>query len=199
LIHIISRDKGHQDARLHYIKTLIKHKAKFDEVNKYGYTPLDMALMYQNDKVAQFYIDNGVDIEKPNGKGFTPLLTAIGSSRLDSLEYMIATKNPDLNKQTGPNKLSPLKMATLNGKKEILQEILKHDVDLDQQDNEGNTALHYAVLTRNYDKIKLLKDKGANSLIKNKEGISPLDLARRLFAPANPKTAPTITILEKLN
>lgn len=197
LIHSICHDRGYAEKRLEYIKALIKYNAKYDEVDRYGYTPLDTALINHNDDIAKFFIDIGVDIQKPNAKGFTPLLTAIGSSRLDVLEYMIQKCKPNLNKQTGPNKLSPLKMATLNGKKEILEELLKHNVDLDQQDNEGNSALHYAILTRNYEKIRLLKEKGASSFLKNKEGVTPLDLAKRLLRPANPKTAPTMNLLEQ--
>lgn len=197
LLHLICGEIHPSEEKLEFIKALIAHKADYLTPDKAGFTPLEICIVMDNILYMEFFVNLGVDIEKPNKKGFTPLLTAISHNHLHSLRYMIEKRNPDLNKQTGPNKLSPLKVATLNGKGYIFDEILKHDIDVNQKDNLGNTALHYAIMARNYDKILLLKRKGADPSIKNNKGVSALELAQKIFPPHNPKTLPTLQLLEE--
>lgn len=196
-LHSICGEYWDEGIRLQYIQVLMKYKVNLNAVDRYGYTPLDVSIVRGNRNIAKYFIDNGVDIEKPTPKGFTSLLTAIAGSQLDILKYMIEKKHPDLNKRTGSNKLFPLKIATLNSKLDVLEELLNHDVDINQKDNQGNTALHYAVFTKNYEKMKLLVQKGANPKIKNEEGITPLDLAKRMLNPNNPKTPEILALFEK--
>jgi ankyrin repeat protein len=58
-----------------------------------------------------------------------------------------------------------------------LRMLLPLGPNLDQQDNMGNTALHYAVNCNNSYSVKDLVNAGANINIKNNEGKTPLDLA----------------------
>ncbi len=46
------------------------------------------------------------------------------------------------------------------------------------EDEDGITPLHYAVLYRSYDATQLLLAAGADPLITNIEGLTPIDLAR---------------------
>lgn len=197
LLHSICGELSDEGLRLEYIRALVKHNVRVDDIDRYGYRPLDVCIARGNPKLTKYFIDIGVDIEKPTPKGFTSLLTAVANSQLDVMQYMIEKRKPDLNKQTGPNKLSPLKIAILNAKKEILEELVKHDIDINQKDNQGNTALHYAALTKNYDKMKILLENGANKSIKNNEGITPFDLVKKILNPGNPRTAETLTLFQE--
>ncbi|ORX46861.1 ankyrin [Piromyces finnis] len=58
-----------------------------------------------------------------------------------------------------------------------VETLLKYGIHINHQDNEGNTALHYAVEIGAYTIVKQLVDKNADINLKNKKGISPLDYA----------------------
>jgi ankyrin repeat protein len=183
LLHDVSTYSKPEESRMPYIQALLKHGAKISAVDSLGYTALDATIAHGDSKVAKLLIDGGADLETPTKRGFTAVLTAISTNNLPMFQYMMEKQTLNLNKQTGPNKLSPLKVAVLNGRKHILYALLQYKdrLDLDQKDDEGNTALHYAVMTNNFDKIMLLKKAGADSRIKNKAGITPLELARATF------------------
>ena len=64
----------------------------------------------------------------------------------------------------------------------MIDYLLEKEIDINRQDNVGNTALFYAVF-KSKDKIglieKLLK-KGADMNMANKAGVSPLSLANSM-------------------
>ncbi|KAL4237481.1 hypothetical protein ACF0H5_002197 [Mactra antiquata] len=64
-----------------------------------------------------------------------------------------------------------------------LLHILKYrrgEIDLNQKNHTGLTALHYAVLTNNLDSVKLLITNGANVCSQDEYGFSPLHTAAAL-------------------
>ena len=60
--------------------------------------------------------------------------------------------------------------ADLEGVKEI---ILKN-IDLDELDNLGHTALHWAVFGGYYEIVKILLEAGANPNIISEDGVTPI-------------------------
>ena len=67
--------------------------------------------------------------------------------------------------------------AVVKGYYEISERILQSDVDVNGFDQNGTTALHYAVMYKNYNLTKLLVSYKANPLIKDNRGVTPLDYA----------------------
>jgi hypothetical protein len=170
-----------------YIDELLKHGADINARDSKGFTVLENLMKFNRVSEAIYFIEKGVALETPNKNGFTPVLTAIGSINLDILEKMKA-KGVDFNKKTGDGNLFPLKTAVLNGKYFVLDWMLKNtDVDLNMKDEEGNTAMHYAVLTKNFNKIALLKGMGADSKIPNKKGATALQMAQALATAGDNK------------
>ena len=51
--------------------------------------------------------------------------------------------------------------------------------EINEQDEYGNTSLHYAMATGNWYIIKFLLDRNANMLIENKEGLYPFQMAKQ--------------------
>ena len=199
ILHYVATYYEDENVSIKYVNELLAHKADINAFDSVGYTVVDATTRQFKNKVTKILIDAGAYLEKPNKKGFTPLLTAINSKNLEVLQYMLEKGNIHINKQTGANDLWPLKLAVLTSTKEIVREILEYEPepDVDQKDDEGNTALHYAVLTKNYDKVKMLIHAGANSKIKNKEGITAVDLAKASFGETNPKAIEAYTLLEE--
>jgi len=84
---------------------------------------------------------------------------------------------------TDEESLTPLMYACDRGYSDITIALLSHGAKLNIQDNNGDTALHYAVQDDNLLLIDLLLNKGADPLILNKDGESVIDVAILYFIP----------------
>jgi len=62
--------------------------------------------------------------------------------------------------------------------------------DIDKLDKEGNTALHYAILSDNQSIVTQLLNNGANPNIKNEEGLTPLVISSYSFDKSGIKKRP---------
>ncbi len=60
-----------------------------------------------------------------------------------------------------------------------LQKMLNSVQNINEQNEQGNTALHYAVATNNYDMVKVLLDNNADVNVENAKGWSPLEIAEK--------------------
>ena len=79
-------------------------------------------------------------------------------------------------KKRGPGGVTRvMHAASMDDPEALLRAIRAHPDEIDAQDDEGWTALHYAIRLR--DNILILLDEGANPRIKNKAGQDPSDLA----------------------
>lgn len=179
LIHIMNTDVP-ADRIMFFIEELYTHKADINLRDSRGYTPLDIAIMWKRDNVAEFLIAKGAKLETPNANGFTPVLTAIQKGNLHIFREMLK-KGIDIDKLTGPSILFPVKMAVINGSQQMLELVLdQNPKTINTKDAEGNTPLHFAVKTNALAKIALLKSAGADPKIKNKHTVSALNLAEGL-------------------
>lgn len=60
---------------------------------------------------------------------------------------------------------------------ELSQIILTHELEVNLPDEEGNTPLHSAILRGNHTLVNALLENGADYQLKNKEGLTPVQLA----------------------
>lgn len=71
-----------------------------------------------------------------------------------------------------------------DGNKEYIayvQELLnQRHINVDVQDDDGNTPLHFAVALEHPIMIRMLLDNKANIFIKNKKGNTPMEFAEKL-------------------
>ena len=83
---------------------------------------------------------------------------------------------PNKNSQD-ENGQTPLMMACSRNHLEVVRLLCNNGADVNTQDNDGNTSLHL-VISNNSQKItKVLLHYGAK-LIANKDGLTPLDIAK---------------------
>ena len=77
--------------------------------------------------------------------------------------------------------LTILHEAAITGSYDMMELMIKYDlVNIDEADDEGNTALHYAVLhdlNPGYGAVKFLLYEGADPTVRNTVGITPMDNA----------------------
>lgn len=73
--------------------------------------------------------------------------------------------------------MSELMTKVCEGDIEACEKLIEANVDINQQDNKGATALIYAVLNKNELIIKLLLSKGADKNIATNKGLKPMAIA----------------------
>jgi len=91
-----------------------------------------------------------------------------------------------------------LMAASSGGRLETAEFLLSRGAHVNGQDEEGDTALFYAVREDHAALVRFLIEKGANPEIKNNEGLTALDIAERenlqkvaaILKAAQPKQAP---------
>jgi uncharacterized protein len=127
------------------------------------------------------------------GEGTTPLIRAARTNDVAVMKALLdGGANPFL---TLPDRTTPLMIAagsgyggvrgdgirivvpTPEGAVEACTLLLDRGVDVDAFNNAGNTALHAAV-TRGDPVVAFLASRGATLTLKNKAGLTPLDLAK---------------------
>ena len=71
-----------------------------------------------------------------------------------------------------------LMYAVFNGDTEIIKDIAKYGNQLNEIDNDGRTALHWAVYYNKYDAVVALIELGAKDYIKDNYSLTPIDIAQ---------------------
>ncbi len=74
-----------------------------------------------------------------------------------------------------------VKWALCFKKNTVLEYLIEKEVFTDTKaDNEGNIALHYAVILRNFLAVEILLKSGSNPLAQNKSNASPYSIAEKI-------------------
>ena len=100
----------------------------------------------------------------------------IDLSKLEERERKIYIRNPSLAVRT-KSKLTPLMLSIINNWEQIFYYLLKWDMDLNEQDEKGYTALHHAISVNDIHKARQLIQFGADTKIRTYKFLTPYDLA----------------------
>ena len=185
------------------VSFLIQNGANINSQNRYGTTALMYACCSQNRNecninAARILMNAGANIHTKDNEGKTSLMYAAYSHDSECVDLLIKNKaDIDLKDK---NKRSALMYACMGSNwglysdinPDVLKLLINAGASINEIDEEGNTALLYAVdVYRHsfdfcsdddeiniYGAIKLLIDNGANVNIKNKDGKSALSLSR---------------------
>jgi hypothetical protein len=116
------------------------------------------------------------DINAKNDESYTPLHKALRKEDVQIVGLLLA-HGADPCLPSGPYDETPLMWAAMLSERYV-RPMLEHTRDVNGQAPDGRTALHYAILGGDPLVVKLLLAKGAEVLIPNNSGQTPLDLAR---------------------
>lgn len=122
---------------------------------------------------------NGININAIDGKGRTPLQGAVyaGGSKVEVVKKLLVAKV----ELTPPNEETKLhffaSVTDLNAKLFDDELLITDDVNLNERDDKGRTALHYAVMHNQLHAVKALIAKGASVNASDADGKSVLHYA----------------------
>ena len=110
-------------------------------------------------------------LDIPGNNGQTPLLLLRYDHR--KLLPIFLERNVDVNHRDNRGRTALM----LNPDKDMAKELLRAGADISLADNEGNTALHHALMEYSEDTARYLIKKGADYNCPNNDGETPADLA----------------------
>ena len=168
-------------------KLLLKHGA---DINQGAYiecpfqgknTPLHIAIYNKHVAMVEFLIKKGANINAQNSNGLTPLdLAILKRFKQEELTSLFVQNGGKKNIENSYND-TLLHFMVKKYALDIVQPFLKRtikDDELNAQNDLGQTPLHIAVEMEKGDIVVALVNLGANTIIKDKNGKTPLDLAK---------------------
>lgn len=109
--------------------------------------------------------------------GYNTLLDACEKDLTD-ICLLLIENGEDVNVQDGDQLFTPLMHAVNNGNEILVKKLVESKADLNIQDVDGNTALHYAVLAENEYIVRILLNANAHQDLRNAENQTALDIAK---------------------
>ena len=88
----------------------------------------------------------------------------------------VAHQNNSILNQREPPGNTPLHIASMWHRLDVVQELIEHGADVNAKADDGWTPLHDAVDVQNFEIVKYLLDHGANSYESDNNGHTVLDM-----------------------
>ncbi|KAL2310040.1 hypothetical protein Nmel_006278 [Mimus melanotis] len=140
-------------------------------------TPLHWAIRQGHLPMVILLLKCGADPSLIDGEGFSSIHLAVLFQHMPIIAYLIAKgQNIDTTDFNGQTPLMLTAQKAIGP--EPMRFLLKFNPSLNAVDNvQKNTALHWAIASRNTSAVDLLLEAGASLDIKNVKGETPLDIA----------------------
>jgi ankyrin repeat domain-containing protein 50 len=160
--------EGHTKAAI----ALLTHGADVDGKDHIGYSPLHHAAETGKMWMVQLLFLFGAQASPRDERGVTPLHLAALHSHTRIAEFLV-DKGAEVEVSTMYDLRTPLHWAAWNESKPLLELFLKHGANINAQNSEGETALHYAARD-NQIILQDLLDNGADPEIETRSEETPL-------------------------
>ncbi|KAL6412486.1 1-alkyl-2-acetylglycerophosphocholine esterase [Ilyonectria robusta] len=178
--------------KLSIIKLVVQNDTRIGKdlprgtVGRLGRTCLHTAAYGTSPSIAAFLLQSGADGSIRDEMGRIPLHLAAAYGSLEVVQVMIEAPNVDVNARDEMGRTPIHWCCALGGWKQrekrseenikICRLLLSKGASLSAVDDNGHTALHYAIVLRDEEVIRLCLDHGLQLGHKNKKGESPLDI-----------------------
>jgi len=163
-----------REGHVKIVKFLIASGATLSAKPISGEYVLHKAAVSGKVQLVEMILDKGVELDDPDNYGATPLAAAALQGHTDIVQLLLS--KGALVEGKDPN-TTPLIMASRNGFKEVVEELIKFKANVNALGFEGNTALHEAAHRNHLGLVKLLLQHGGDPNLKNANGKTPFDLA----------------------
>ena len=160
------------------VRDLARRGFDINTISPEGQHPLYLALRDEADRVASFLLDQPqLQVEHRNAQGESPLMMAVLKGQLTVAERLIR-RQAEVNKpgwtalhyaatHAGPNALPMVRL------------LLEHHAYIDAASPNQSTPLMMAAQYGETAVVRLLLEEGADPLLKNEQGLTAIDFARR--------------------
>ncbi len=164
------------NGHLPVVELLLKYNASIDAAGSEGGTSLHVAADRGHVTVVELLLKHNARIDATNSNDATPLMFAIIGGHSDAVRCLLSN-GADAARRSKRG-LTPLMFAVVMGRTGVASLLLVRAPDLiDNVNEDGWSALHYAVLKGRIECVNLLLSKGANRRLQAKHGITPLHYA----------------------
>lgn len=148
------------------IRELSKTHFDFNCTDRYGYTPLHFACLFNYTKLVLMLLnDLNISTNITSRNRDTPLHNACRNGHVNIVIALIA-KDANVN-ATNIYGETPLHKACRESHIEIVRILLLNDAGIDHTNNDGNTPLHIACRNNNVEIVRILLEFGADTTIIN--------------------------------
>ncbi len=149
------------------LEILIAKKADVNKINLNGKTALNITIASNNisnesrNKIFETLLKNGANPDLKNTDHTLPLMYATSFGMTELVELLVKYK-ANINTVTKIEKITPLILAAMQGKKDIVKILLENGADIDAQRKDGATALQLALEANQPSIANYLLSRGAN-------------------------------------
>lgn len=141
-----------------------------------GGTLLHWAIMGNCESCISSLLKSLPTVDLKNNRGETPLVFAVGAGD-SNIAKILLEKGADPNVKFNEAGYTLLMDSSFEGLSDVAEMLINKKADLNAQDKEGMSALHYAAREGHVETIKLLIEKGANKSLQDSRGKKPADYA----------------------
>lgn len=154
--------KGNNDC----VEALLNLDSDINRVNIKGESALHYSIKSKDKNTVITLLKNGIDTNICSYNG-TALHYAVHDYNV-LLDLVIFGVDASLKDQHNRTVYHELAKTSSDDKERIIKLMLQHNVDINHQDNDGNTALHIAAMHQQYEMMNLLIKNGIDENIRNK-------------------------------
>ena len=166
------------------IEILIQSGADIHVMDDKQNTPLHWATKNKNipTEIIEILIAHGAEITARNLSNVLPIEMAARNTSDSNVLNLFITSG--INLDDGENTVALIRSTLANSRyrRQLIQVLLKNKLNMNAQDNEGNTALHLLAQSKSWSShtaIASLLEFGADKTIENNQGKPPKELATR--------------------
>ncbi len=128
------------------IKKLVQLNISLDCADENGLTPLHLLSQVAQDdsdvELLQLCLDHGISVDVPTSKKQTPLMLACCNNKKEAVSFLLRN-NAAVHLKNSLEKTALFYGIKIEDHYEISRILLEHGANLNDQDNDGNTILHY--------------------------------------------------------
>lgn len=150
------------------------NKYEGDSVNIGGATPLMFAIFKNNSRIVKQLIDKGANVRARDNEGNSAFLYACGFGDGNIIRMLLQKDKTLVNDKTLNGNLNGLHYAAAFNNLNTINFLIKNvDMNINDRDSNGCTALYYAAYYAKNDAYNLLIKLGANKDIGDNYGVTP--------------------------
>ncbi len=147
--------------------------SRFDD----GQTPLHLAAIMGHSAIARYLLQHDAETSVQDSSGATPLHEAVRYGHVDIANSLLE-KGANVNARDNLGKTPIMLIMPADTFRDTYALLVGYRADLTQKDMYGDTVLHaVAMMNLDEDIISLLINNGADIDARNKEGVTPLEIA----------------------